>query len=59
LSPPVGYVEWSKKTRIIRIWYHAQQLPMAEAEGHEAWMARLKQKHGRKWRFWELVERSR
>jgi purine nucleosidase len=21
LSPPVGYVEWSKKTRIIRIWY--------------------------------------
>jgi hypothetical protein len=22
LSPPVGYVEWSKKTRIIRIWYY-------------------------------------
>jgi hypothetical protein len=39
LSPPVGYVEWSKKTRIIWIWYEfpmfmdpAEKYPVGSTE---------------------------
>ena len=37
----------------------AQLVPEAGQPGHEAWLARLQQVHGRKWKFWELVGRKR